>query len=115
MFNSYRGDVVLGSSPGVAPGFAHSVTRDTSTGVIYLKAVNGQATPLTVKIEIAGVASADSEGRQIVLTSANPTDTNSLHEPEKIVPVESALTGVSRNFAHTFPAYSITVLQLQAH
>jgi len=114
MFNSHRGDSVVEASPGVAPGFFYSVTRDTRTGALYIKAVNPTAAPLNVRIELAGITGLGSEGRQLLLTGS-PTDTNTLANPEKIIPVESALTGLSRGFEHTFPAFSISVLQLPTH
>ena len=114
MFNTYRGDVVPECSPSVAPGFFTSVTKDTKTGTIYIKAVNGQATARTVKIEIVGVTVVEGESRQVVLTSASPTDTNTLKEPEKVVPIASTLIDAGKSFEHTFPAYSISVLEIPA-
>jgi alpha-N-arabinofuranosidase len=112
MFNAHRGDAVVEASPGVAPGFFTSVTRDTRTGALYIKGVNSTAAPLGVRIELAGVKAVGSRARQWLL-AGKPTDANSLESPEKIVPVESAPKGLSREFEHAFPAFSITVLQLQ--
>ena len=113
IFNSNRGDVVLSTSPSVTPGLFYSVTRDSRTGIAYVKTVNTSGKPLNVRVEIVGVSSVQPDGRVIVLSSAKPEDTNSLQDPEKIIPVESALTGVSASFEHVFPPYSISVLQLQ--
>ena len=114
MFSRHRGDVVLGSSFDGAAGFFYSVTRDTRSGAIYLKAVNTTAAAQCVRIEIKGVASVGPGGAEILLTSARPTDTNSLDEPAKIIPVESKLQGISASFARRFAPYSVTVLQLPA-
>jgi alpha-N-arabinofuranosidase len=113
MFNSHRGDEILLSSPGVAPGFFSSVTRDSRTGTIYIKAVNALEVPRSVRIQIAG-SLLGSLGKLIVL-SGSPTDTNSLDEPEKIIPVESTLPGVSSDFAHTFPGNSVTVMEIHSN
>ncbi len=112
VFNAHRGDVVVAATPDVAPGLFTSVTRATRTGALYLKVVNSLGVPRTVRIEIAGTKSVASAGQQTVLTG-QPSDVNSLPEPEKIIPTETNLTGLSQTFDHTFPAYSITVLQLQ--
>jgi alpha-N-arabinofuranosidase len=113
IFNSNRGDVVLSTSPSVVPGLFYSATRDSRTGIAYLKAVNASGKALKVRVEIVGVSSVQPDGRVIVLSSARPEDTNSLQDPEKIIPVESALTGAGANFEYIFPPYSISVLQLQ--
>jgi alpha-L-arabinofuranosidase len=112
MFNSHRGDEVLESSPGVAPDFFSSVTRDSEKDIIYIKAVNASGVPQTVRIETDGAPSIKPEGKELVL-SGKPDDINSLMEPARIVPVESALTGASAAFVHAFPAYSVTVLELR--
>ncbi len=50
----------------------------------------------------------------VTLSSASPTDTNSITEPTKIVPVTSAVDGLGASFTRTFPPYSLTVLQMKA-
>ena len=113
MFNGHRGDEVLSSSPEAAPGLFFSTTRSSRTGTIYLKVVNAVSAPRAVRIEIAGVTAVEPTGTAIVLTG-DPGDANSLRQPERIVPVESQLSGLGPSFEHTFPAFSISVLQLQA-
>jgi alpha-N-arabinofuranosidase len=111
MFNTHRGDEVLESSPGVAPEFFTSVTRNNATGTIYIKAVNASGAPRTVKIEIAGAGKIASESELIEL-SGDPEDFNSIREPKKVVPVEHTLHGIGPVFEHDFPPYSVTVLVL---
>jgi alpha-L-arabinofuranosidase len=48
-----------------------------------------------------------------VLTSARGSDENSLDEPRKVAPVKSELSRPGSDFAHTFPALSLTVLRLK--
>jgi alpha-N-arabinofuranosidase len=43
---------------------------------------------------------------------AKPEETNTINEPEKIVPIETKITGLAPRFEHTFPGYSITVLEI---
>ena len=45
--------------------------------------------------------------------SAGPNDTNSITEPAKIVPVTQPLKNVASSFRYTFPAWSITVLEIE--
>jgi alpha-N-arabinofuranosidase len=53
-----------------------------------------------------------STGTATVLTSAHPSDTNTLSDPANVVPNTYALSGLGSNFNHTFPAYSVTVLTI---
>ena len=108
MFNTHRGDQILSSSTDVAPGFFSSVTRDSKTGTVFVKAVNTNGVQSLVRIAIEGTASIEPQGKAIVLTG-KPDESNSLQEPEKIIPVESAISGVSAGFEHSFPAFSVTV------
>jgi alpha-N-arabinofuranosidase len=137
MFSHNRGDVVLtAKAEGIAtrewqpptprggkeapppkqvPTLFYGATRDTQSGTIYLKLINAVDTPQTVRIEIKGVTAVASEGVAIVLASANPTDTNSIAEPTKIVPVTTKVTGLGTSFTRTLAPNSVTVLQLPTH
>jgi alpha-N-arabinofuranosidase len=114
MFNSYRGDEVISSSPGVAPNLFTSVTRESGSRNVYIKAVNASAGPRTVKIELTGVSNVNPDGKVIEL-SGKLEDKNSIREPTKIVPVVHALSNASAAFSHTFAPYSVTVLVLHLH
>ena len=92
----------------------YSVTRQTKTGKIYLKVVNPGSTAQPLKIVLGGLAKIHGEGQAITLSANSPEDTNSITEPTKIVPVSSPLNNVASTFSYTFPAYSITVLELTA-
>jgi len=135
MFSHNRGDVVLaGHAEGIAtrewqpptprggqeapppkqvPTLFYGATRDTQTGTVYLKLVNAVNTPQTVRVELKGVAAVEPDGLAIVLSSASPTDTNSITEPTKIVPVTTKVTGLGTSFTQTLVPNSVTVLQLQ--
>ncbi len=134
MFSSHHGDVVLAASaennptrewqppagrnakappaPKQVPAIYYVATRDSAKGTIYLKLVNSVATPQTVQVELSGGASIASKGAAIVLTSTSPTDTNSITEPAKVVPVTMPLTGLGSTFTRELAPYSVTVLEL---
>jgi alpha-N-arabinofuranosidase len=88
-------------------------TRDSQTGVIYLKVVNSLATPQPVTVEISGATSVAAKGSALVLKADKLDDTNSLLEPTKIVPVTEKVKGLGTRFTRTFPPYSITILELK--
>ncbi|MGH8020998.1 MAG: hypothetical protein ACREIA_22485 [Opitutaceae bacterium] len=52
------------------------------------------------------------EWNAIVLTSGDPADENSFEDPAKVAPREIRLSGESGLLAHTFPAWSLTVLRV---
>jgi alpha-N-arabinofuranosidase len=112
MFSGNAGDTLLKATMMGAP-LLTSVTRDSKRGTILIKHVNPQATPQPVKIDLRGVRSIRPTATAIVL-AADPNDTNSMDEPEKIVPKTVRVSGVSPSFTHTFPPNSITVLKLEA-
>lgn len=115
MFSNNIGDSILDfKAAGPASPLHHSVTKDEKTGVIYLKTVNFEAAPQTVGITVKGVASLSPTATAITLSSASPDDTNSIHEPAKVVPVTTEVSGIKPAFSHTFPPHSITVLLLNA-
>ena len=91
-----------------------SATRDTKTGTVFLKIVNRAATPQPLRVEFSGLASVDAKGQAVTLSAGSPTDTNSITEPTKIVPVTSSVDGLGTSFTRTFPPYSLTVLQMKA-
>ena len=133
MFNNNRGDEILttsadnvGTRPWQAPGarggqpaaprqvptLFHVVTRDSQTGMIYFKVVNPLGTPQTVHVNIKGVASVASEGESVIMKADSLTDTNSITEPTKIVPVTAKETGFAPSFDRTLAPYSINIFKI---
>lgn len=89
-------------------------TRDSQSGVIYLKVVNTSGSARQTKIQIRGAPKIESEGETVTLSAGSPNDTNSLEEPRKIVPRTEKADNFSTNFTREFPPYSISVLKLRA-
>ena len=89
-----------------------NATLDSRTGIVYLKIVNRAGTPQPVRVEISGLASIAPKGTAITLSARSPDETNSITEPNKLVPVTSDVSGLGANFIREFPPYSITVLQM---
>jgi alpha-L-arabinofuranosidase len=101
-------------APRQVPTIFFDATRDSRSGTIYLKVVNRQSTTQPVKIDISGISSVAASGKAIVLKAASPSDTNSIQDPKKIVPVTEKAKGLGASFTHKFPPYSITILELKA-
>jgi alpha-N-arabinofuranosidase len=117
MFASHVGDVTPKSELKAEPDvfLPYSVTRQTTTGKIFLKVVNPGEAKRMVKLSLNGLKKVRNEGEAITLQAGGPTETNSITEPTKIVPTITPLKDVSAEFEYTFPAWSITVLELNTN
>lgn len=116
MFAGHVGDVTPKSELKTEDGvfLPYSVTRQTATGKMFLKVVNPGAEARPVKIALNGAGKVSREGKVVTLSAKAPTDTNSITEPTKIVPVTRTLKEVGANFEYMFPAWSITVMEWEA-
>jgi alpha-L-arabinofuranosidase len=90
-----------------------SATRDLASGEVILKIVNAAADPQPAQITLKGIAKVQGPVQALVLTSASPTDENTLDNPTKVVPVAEKLTAAGDTLSHTFPGNSLTVLRLK--
>jgi alpha-N-arabinofuranosidase len=89
-----------------------NATRDTNTGTIYVKVVNRDSAPQSVRVQVSG-RSIRSSGQLVTLKGSGPEDTNSITQPAKIVPVTSEVDGLSADFTRAFPPYSVSVLVMK--
>lgn len=90
-----------------------SATRVKASGEVVLKVVNVGQREQPTEVRLEGLGRITRPARAIVLTSAHPTDENSLDEPRKVAPVERTLTLDGPRFRHVFPGNSVTVLRLE--
>jgi alpha-N-arabinofuranosidase len=119
MFGANCGDTVLkagleGVPASLVSALHYSVTRDSKSGVVYIKFVNSQKDAQTVSLTLTGVKSVGSKGSAITLAASSPADTNAIDQPTNVVPKVTKVAGVQPSFDYTFPPHSITVLQLKA-
>ena len=134
MFNTYLGDKVIATSaeylptqftklsgkdsaagiiPKTIPAMFYVTTRDSKTGTVYLKMVNASGRQQSVLIDIKGNVNVATNGITVILKADKPEDTNSITEPEKIIPVTAKINGLAKSFTQIFLPYSITVLQME--
>ncbi|HTV81630.1 MAG TPA: alpha-L-arabinofuranosidase C-terminal domain-containing protein [Acidobacteriaceae bacterium] len=112
MFSNHIGNQVLGSSlDGAGPRFFYSITGNAAEKRLYLKLVNASSDPQPLEVSFDGGALTGS-GELITLSAKSTQATNSIEDPQAIVPVETALHGVGASWRHEMPAYSIQVVQL---
>jgi len=88
-------------------------TRDSKSGIIYLKVVNEDGAPQRINVQISGAPKIGPEAELVTLAATSPTDTNSIEHPQRIVPRAERAKNLGANFTREFPPYSITVLKLK--
>lgn len=88
-------------------------TRDSKSGRIYLKVVNTSGSAKQVNVQIGGAPKIKPEGEAVSLAASGLNETNSIEQPQKVVPRTEKAAGLSANFTREFPPYSITVLKLK--
>jgi alpha-L-arabinofuranosidase len=110
MLANNHGDEVIGASYAGVGGINVVATKDSRTGRIYVTIVNpgGNAQPVTVHIG----GRVPRQGTDTVLTSAHRDDTNTITQPDNVVPTTRRISGLGNDFTHPVPAYSVTVLTL---
>ena len=134
MFSTLHGDEILGTGSQNIPTRAwqpraqrgggappprqirqlfFDATRDSRSGIIYLKVVNAAGAATQVNIQIRGAPRIEAEGEAVSLTANSPNDANSIDQPQKVVPHTEKAVNLSANFTRGFPPYSITVLKLR--
>ena len=112
-FASHLGTEILGANlEGAGDRLFYSVTR--GNGTIYLKLVNASSNPQQVKISLAGANSVKPTAKLVSLSAPSTATTNSITDPKRVVPVESTVKGIGKEFTRTLPAYSIEVLDIGA-
>ena len=101
------------TTPKIVPSVFYSATKDTKTGAVYLKIVNTTAQQQPLEINLKGVAKVSPNATVVVIKGDKPDDTNTITDPERIMPITSKISGVTPVFTRSLEPYSITTLQLQ--
>jgi alpha-L-arabinofuranosidase len=112
LFGQHLGNEILGTQiTDSGPRLFVSATRDA--GTIHIKLVNGSSTTQPVQIRLNGISNVKRDAQLITLRGATPEDTNSIRDPNHILPVTSTVHNAAASFEHTMPAYSIQVLDIE--
>jgi alpha-L-arabinofuranosidase len=115
LFGNNAGDTLLSSAlSGVEPGtrLTCSVVRDSASGDVIMKIVNGEDRAFSARIALDGVASGTLRLTATVLTGATADVVNEDGQPPASQPVVAEST-VGATFTREFPANSLTVLRLR--
>ena len=115
MFASYLGDHTVASQvENAGAKFFYSATINRTRKQLYLKLVNASSEAQPIEIALPG-SHAAANAKIVRLSAPDTQTTNSITDPTRVVPVESAIHNVSSNFSVTLPAYSIQVIQIDLH
>jgi alpha-L-arabinofuranosidase len=90
-----------------------TAASDAKSGDLIVKVVNARATSLVTAVDFSLAKGLSGSGTATVLTSASPTDENSLAEPMKVSPKTEAISFSGTTLTRSFPGNSFTVLRLQ--
>lgn len=97
----------------LVPTVFYSATKNEKRGIVYLKLVNTTGEKQPVSINLNGIAKVSPEAIISIIKGDQPEDTNTITEPEKIVPVKFIIKGIATHFMQTLDPYSVNIIQLQ--
>ena len=113
LFANHLGtEAVASTLTDAGPRVYASVTRDEKRRKLFVKVVNARSDALPLSIALDGVPGVGPEVTLISLSGKSPNATNSIANPEAVVPVESHIHTTGAKFEHSFAPYSINVLEV---
>jgi hypothetical protein len=110
MLSAGHGDHVIGSQVVAGAGTLFQVAS-ASQGHTYVAVVNDGGAAARVSVLLSGLSAGARGGTATTLTGA-PTAMNSLAHPTAVAPRVTTLSARGSSFKYTFPANSVTVLDL---
>jgi alpha-N-arabinofuranosidase len=105
-------EVVASTLANTGPRIYTSVTRDDKQHKLFLKVVNASSDEQPLSIALTGAQNVNRSAKLITLSGKSPNATNSITNPEALVPVEHKIQVAGPKFDHRFAPYSINVLEL---
>jgi alpha-N-arabinofuranosidase len=113
LFATHLGTEVVSSTlANAGPRVYTSVTRDEKRRKLFVKVVNAQSDTLALTIGIDGATAVGHEAILTTLSGKTPNATNSITNPDEVVPVEHRIQVAGPKFEHSFAPYSVNVLEL---
>jgi alpha-N-arabinofuranosidase len=111
MFSSCLGDHTVNSSlSGAGERFFYSATA--SQAKLCIKLVNASSTEQALNLALDGLGSSEHSARIQTLKANTPWATNTIRQPERIVPVKSTAPVQGERLQHVMPAHSIQLVEL---
>jgi alpha-N-arabinofuranosidase len=114
LFGSHAGDTYLPTAVGADTGrLAASTVRDSQTGDLILKIVNGDDTARSLRVQFSGGKSLPATATQIVFGAASADIVNEDGAPPAVSP-QTTTINLSADFAYEAPANSLTILRVKS-
>jgi len=113
MFSTHLGtEIVPAALAGTPPRVFVSATRDDAARKLFIKVVNANSTPQALAIDLEGVSKVAKQATLITMSGKTPNATNSISDPDLVVPVSHTVAVSGPKFTETFVAYSVNVLEV---
>jgi alpha-N-arabinofuranosidase len=80
--------------------------------MLYVKVVNASSKAQSIEMQLTGKDKPAGTATVTTLSGHSTAESNSLADPARIVPIQSEISGVSSDWHHTFPPYSIQVIDV---
>jgi alpha-N-arabinofuranosidase len=113
LFGTYLGaEVVPTTLTAAGPRVFASATRDGKLRKLFIKVVNASSETEKMTIALNGVAKVERQVKLVTLSGKSPNATNTIANPEAIVPVERGITVDGPTFEQSFAPFSINVLEI---
>jgi alpha-L-arabinofuranosidase len=94
--------------------FFSTVGFDAKANEFIVKLVNPTDAAVSAGVKLDGGMPVGPQAKVFTLTSAKPTDENSLAEPLKVAPVASTAPVAGPRFDYTVPPYALVILRVPA-
>jgi len=114
LFGHHAGDAWVATRLADAPAgvkLAASTVRDSASGDLIVKIVNGEPAALPLAIRLAGAGRLPATAQHIVFGAADAEAVNVDGAPPVVAPRSGTLP-VSENFHYEAPAHSLTILRI---
>jgi alpha-N-arabinofuranosidase len=112
LFSNHVGDEILnGELQTDNPRVFYSATRDSKSGKLYLKLVNGSTVPVAITIKPAAGSEIAKSAIVWTLTGASRAQTNSIDKPTTIVPVQTRVDNFASGQPQRLAPLSISVIE----
>jgi len=113
LFASHLGTEVVSSTlTNAGPRVYSSVTRDEATHKLFIKIVNANSAAEPFAIALNGASHLGKQATLITLSGKTPNATNTIQNPDAIVPVESKIAIAGPKFKQALAPYSINVFEM---
>jgi alpha-L-arabinofuranosidase len=115
LFSQNSGDRYLPTTIAPAPTpptVAASAVRDSKSGDLIVKIVNGAGSLAALTVQLSGLTSRELRATRTVLTGPSADAFNEDGEPPAVLPVSGKAT-VTPTFEYTAPAFSLTIFRFE--